>query len=331
MTRHPKRRDSDQAAVVRPPESRQLYPVPPGEPVIEGLRSDFVALERMLPALQNEEFTGYLRVHDETLNGVVLLNEGQVIEALFDIPPAVATGHRALSQVASVVLKGEGVVDLFELDEDMVISIYQLLTAPTIYSRLFARFVDVAGLIAYLSDEGINGSVVASNGDERGIMLFRDGVLLTAYTSRSNQPDSSEGMLMELFQNATTEIEVRGGPVPDAIPALDLLAATESAPLDRAAAVALMAQPETGSQIAQRMGEAEFHRAWTDRLIDMLDRVNASLGTRGLVAVRLLEDTPLELDAMRNAIDEIASMKFDGVPPETVADLAVELRGIAGS
>jgi hypothetical protein len=315
--------------MVRAAETMQLYPVPRGEPVVEGLRSDFVALDRMMLALAREQFTGYLRVHDEDLNGVVLLSDGDVIGALFDIAPAVATGQRALSLVASVVLKGDGVVDLFSLDDDMLLAIYQLVSAPTIYDRLYSRFIDVGGLVSYLSEEGINGSIIASNGDERGIMLVHDGVLLTAYTSRHFEPESAEGIMRELLENPTTEIEVRGGPLPEELETLDLEAALTASPMDRQALLATMSQPGPASSIPQRVSEADERAEWNDRLIRMLDVVEEALGENASEVARLLRDTTFDLAAVRNTIDEIESMRITAVPQEKMSTLAGELRGIA--
>ena len=94
----PQRRSSDTSQATRDPSAMQLYAMPPGES-LQRLRSDFVALDKMLATMENDRFTGYLRVHSDELNGVVLLLEGGVVETLFDMAPVVVTGQRALGIV----------------------------------------------------------------------------------------------------------------------------------------------------------------------------------------------------------------------------------------
>jgi hypothetical protein len=236
----------------------QLYAMPPGDN-LQRLRSDFVALEKMLGTMETDGFTGYLRVHSPELNGVVLLVEGGVVETLFDIPPVVVTGQRALGMVASAVAQGEGDLDIVALDADIVMGLYQLLTAPSLYENLYAQFVDVPALLEYLSETATSGSVIVTNGEEQGVILMRDGTLLTAYTSLSKNPESAPEMLIKLCQSPTTEIEVRSGAVPQEPPRLQLGSAVGLAGGgDLRAQVEEIAAAQSASGIPRRLSDADF-------------------------------------------------------------------------
>jgi hypothetical protein len=257
-TRDQRRRTSDQPKATRDRDAMQLYAMPPGES-LQRLRSDFVALDKMLTTMAGNGFTGYLRVHSEDLNGVVLLLEGGVVETLFDVAPVVVTGQRALGLVAATVAQGEGELDIVPLDAEVVMGLYQLLTAPSLYENLFARFVDVPGLLEYLSETGVSGSVIVTNGDEQGVILLRDGNLLTAYTSRSKNPESAPEMLMKLCQSPSTEIEVRSGALPETPPRLELTSAAQLASgRDLRAEIAEIARSESTSSIPRRVSDADF-------------------------------------------------------------------------
>ena len=257
-TRDQRRRTSDQPKDKRDMDAMQLYAMPPGES-LQRLRSDFVALDKMLATMAGNKFTGYLRVHSDDLNGVVLLVEGGVVETLFDIAPVVVTGQRALGLVAATVAQGEGELDIVPLDADVVLGLYQLLTAPSLYENLFARFVDVPGLLEYLSETGVSGSVIVTNGEEQGVILMRDGNLLTAYTSRSMNPESAPEMLMTLCQTPTTEIEVRSSNLPSDLPRMELTAALSmAAGRDLRAEIAAIAAEHPTSGIPRRLSDADF-------------------------------------------------------------------------
>ncbi|MGI8609610.1 MAG: hypothetical protein ACR2MY_10360 [Candidatus Dormibacteria bacterium] len=254
----PQRRTSDLPKSKRDMDAMQLYAMPPGES-LQRLRSDFVALDKMLATMAGNKFTGYLRVHSDELNGVVLLVEGGVVETLFDIAPVVVTGERALGLVAATVAAGEGELDIVSLDADVVMGVFQLLTAPSLYENLFARFVDVPGLLEYLSETGVSGSVIVTNGEEQGVILMREGNLLTAYTSRSMNPESAPEMLMKLCQTPTTEIEVRSGRLPENNPRLELTSALSlAAGRDLRQEIADMARSERASGIPRRLSDADF-------------------------------------------------------------------------
>jgi hypothetical protein len=254
----PRRRNSDSTSTTRDPDAIQLYAMPPGES-LQRLRCDFVALDKMLATMEGDKFTGYLRVHSEELNGVVLLLDGGVVETLFDMAPVVVTGQRALGIVAATVAQGEGELDIVALSPELVIGLYQLLTAPTLYENLFARFVDVPGLLEYLSETGISGSVIVTNGEEQGMILMREGELLTAYTSRSNNPQSAPEMLKDLCQSPDTAIEVRSGDLPADAPRLELSKAISlGAGRDLRTEIAEIASTQAASAIPRRLNDADF-------------------------------------------------------------------------
>jgi len=254
----PKRRTSDASSPTRDPSAMQLYSMPPGES-LQRLRSDFVALDKMLATMESDQFTGYLRVHSDELNGVVLLLEGGVVETLFDMAPVVVTGQRALGIVAATVAQGEGELDIVALGPEIVMGLYQLLTAPSVYENLFARFVDVPALLEYLSESGLSGSVIVTNGQEQGVVLMREGELLTAYTSRSLNPESAPEMMMQLCQNPETAIEVRGGVVPESPVRLELRKALSlGAGRDLRTEIAEIARTHASTAIPRRLSDADF-------------------------------------------------------------------------
>ncbi|GAC1334319.1 MAG: hypothetical protein NVSMB17_15800 [Candidatus Dormibacteria bacterium] len=251
----PRRRSSDTAPPTRDPADMQLYAMPPGES-LQRLRCDFVALDKMLATMDGSRFTGYLRVHGEGLNGVVLLLDGGVVESLFDMPPVVATGERALGIVGATVARGEGELDIVALSPEVVTGLYQLLTAPTLYENLFARFVDVPGLLEHLGETKTSGSVVVTDGEEHGVVLLREGAILAAYTADSDSTESAPEMVMHLCENPATAIEVRTGPLPRALERLELAKAISlGSGRDLRTEVEEIAKTQGGGAFPRRIGD----------------------------------------------------------------------------
>src|SRR6202022_1639899 len=61
----------------------ELYPLPAGKPIYEGLKSAFVDFPKLLRTLDTDKLTGYVRLEGPGFSGVLLLHDGHVLEALF--------------------------------------------------------------------------------------------------------------------------------------------------------------------------------------------------------------------------------------------------------
>src|SRR5207302_11076679 len=59
-----------------------LYPLPSGKPIYEGLKSAFVDFPKLLRTLDADKHTGYVRLDGADFAGVLLLHDGHVLEAL---------------------------------------------------------------------------------------------------------------------------------------------------------------------------------------------------------------------------------------------------------
>ncbi|MFN2465576.1 MAG: DUF4388 domain-containing protein [Candidatus Dormibacteria bacterium] len=216
-----RRRRTDQLPDTRPPETMVLYPMPRGKTIHEGLTAGFVDFPKLLRSLSKDKHSGYVRLSGEAFTGVLLFSSGAVVEALYDGDDRVSTGSAAFHQVGERIDEGEGALDVVHLTPEMVTGIYQLLTANSIYDRLLARFIKAEALLEYLTEQGTSGAVIVRHEDKSGIVLFREGEVLGAYTDESREVAESPEKVIALCEEATAEIEVRGGPVPATLPVME--------------------------------------------------------------------------------------------------------------
>ena len=194
--RGPKRRKTDVRPGTRPPETMQLYPVPMGKAIHEGLTTGFIDFPKLLRTLRRDNLTGYVRLQSETFRGVMLFSSGAVVEAIYDSAGSVSTGKDAFEAVNGDIEEGNGTLDVIQLSPEMVTALYQLLTAPSIYEKLVARFIKADALLDFLRDAKASGAVIVRSGEQNGIVLLRDGELLGAYTSASRDiSESAEKVL----------------------------------------------------------------------------------------------------------------------------------------
>jgi Domain of unknown function (DUF4388) len=191
-------------------EPVRVYPLPSGRAHYEGLKSAFVDFPRLLRTLRSDRHTGYVNLSGTGYSGVILLNDGQALQALCSNATAVQ-GESAFLQIRRHMDAGDGVIDVIELDAEMVTALAQLFTSPYLFSGLLGRFVNLDALLEYLSEERVSGSVVVQTPTEAGIILLRDGEILGAYTESQRSLDKATTAVAALATDRQSSIEVKGG------------------------------------------------------------------------------------------------------------------------
>jgi Domain of unknown function (DUF4388) len=204
----------------------RVYPLPSGRAHYEGLKSAFVDFPRLLRTLRSDRHTGYVNLSGSGYSGVILLNDGQALQALSTNGTAVQ-GEAAFLQIRRHMDAGDGVIDVIELEGDTVTALAQLFTSPYLYSGLLGRFVNLEALLEYLAEEHVSGSVVVQTPSEAGIILLRDGDILGTYTETQRSLDKATSAVASLATDRQSVIEVKGGD--SAIAAIDVDAALNRA------------------------------------------------------------------------------------------------------
>jgi Domain of unknown function (DUF4388) len=204
----------------------RVYPLPSGRAHYEGLKSAFVDFPRLLRTLRSDRHTGYVNLSGTGYSGVILLNDGQALQALCSNGTAVQ-GEAAFLQIRRHMDAGDGVIDVIELEGETVTALAQLFTSPYLYSGLLGRFVNLEALLEYLAEERVSGSVVVQTPTEAGIILLRDGDILGTYTESHRSLDKAATAVAALATDRQSVIEVKGGD--GAIAAIDVDAALNRA------------------------------------------------------------------------------------------------------
>jgi hypothetical protein len=187
-----------------------LYPLPSGKPIYEGLKSAFVDFPKLLRTLDADKHTGYVRLDGADFAGVLLLHDGHVLEALFSAGE-LTQGDRAFQNFRRRMERGEGLLDVIELAGETVVALAQLLTARPMFTGLLGRFVNFGSLLEYLGEEKVDGSVVVTGGSETGVILLRRGQIHGAYTQSQRDLVDSPSTIDNLASERDSRIEVKAG------------------------------------------------------------------------------------------------------------------------
>ena len=208
------------------PPLTDLYPLPSGKPIYEGLKSAFVDFPKLLRTLDGDKHTGYVRLDGADFAGVLLLHDGHVLEALFSAGE-LTQGERAFQQFRRRMERGEGLLDVIELSGETVVALAQLLTARPLFTGLLGRFINFDALLEYLAEEKVDGSLVVTGGTETGVILLRRGNIHGAYTQSQRDLVDNAGPITGLAGERTARIEVKAGA--GSPPGIDIEAALRTA------------------------------------------------------------------------------------------------------
>jgi hypothetical protein len=354
----PKRRRTDIRPGTRPPETMELYPVPMGELIYQSLTAAFVDFPKLLRSLSKDHHSGYVRLSGDDFNAVLLFSSGAVVEAIYDGHGEVLTGVNAFRRFGKDIDNSEGNLDVIALSPEMVTAIFQLLTAPSLYDKLTARFVKADQLLEHLSEEGISGAAVVRLEGQCGIVLYRQGVILGCYTDSSPAIEADPAKMLTLCQDPKAQIEVRGGPLPDTLPVLDSTpsgmtsaptasvpetpppaevpsvqaepAPEPAPPAEPAAALPAETVAASGTELAvSSNGAAAEEPDWATLLSAMAGRADAVLGTRSKKVKELLYSAGHNRQDVESTIDRISELSIMFVDPYKLTALAADMRQIA--
>ena len=188
-----------------------LYPLPSGRAQYEGLKSAFVDFPKLLRTLRGDQHTGYVRLSAPDFSGMLLFQQGHLLEARSSAVGAAAAGEPAFLAMRRTVEAGTGSLDVIDLAADTVEAIAQLLSAPLLFTGLLGRFVNFDALLAYLSEEISEGAVVVVGSADVGIILINEGRVLGAYTQSNPALSTAAAGVAKIATDKTARIEVKSG------------------------------------------------------------------------------------------------------------------------
>ena len=206
----------------QPRHGKEPIPVPAGEVVYDSLKTSFVDFPRLITTLENEGYTGYVRLLTESASGLILFRDGKAQECMFDPGDQPQRGSEALRSFNDEVTHGHGVLDVVGLPEEIVDGLYDLVVARPVYTELYAAWVDMPALLDYLHDQKLTGSVMVRGQGGTGIIILTEGKATGAYTSESRSIDEDPKVVLELCSDKNAMIEVKSADGAAGRPPLDV-------------------------------------------------------------------------------------------------------------
>lgn len=194
----------------RPDDSgEEALPLPTGTSVYDSLTTKFVAFPRLLETLAEAAHSGYVKLVAPGANGIVLLREGRVVDALYRAQESLQRGNAALDSIQGAVSEGSGVLDIVALEPAIVDGLHGVASGRTVYPDLIASWVNPDGLVSHLKDRGFSGSLIVTSDAGRGVIIFAGGNVSASFTTASRQLAPNEKEVLALCGDSQARLEVR--------------------------------------------------------------------------------------------------------------------------
>lgn len=132
---------------------------PKGQTVYENLNTSFTQLDALLAELKSNQFTGYLRLTAWEYEGILLLDTGNVVNALEEARGQRRTGPAAAAAIGAKAREKDGALGVYRLSGEMALLLAGLLESELLYKDLDSAFTSLDKLIAKLQSERHTGYV----------------------------------------------------------------------------------------------------------------------------------------------------------------------------
>jgi len=212
----------------RPFRRRNGIPLPPGTP----LEIDLPAGSGLMPILdrlEREEVSGYVTWFSDTAEGLLLLYQGQVIDAHWaevHTPTTLADGH-AVRHFAAAALADRGVdrpVAVYQLDPDFVWSYSALAYGAPQSSMQDMDHVRLPALLERLAAAGQTGCVKVVAGHQAAYLFLCNGRTLGEFRALPDGLESAPGRALTLVRQPGSLVDLYSAPSPAELLALNAAA-----------------------------------------------------------------------------------------------------------
>ncbi len=156
--------------------------LPRKDPYHKGLKTNYVFIESLVKELRKEEFNGFIELLKEGYKGLILIKNGNVIDARHEIngeekdAPAVDVMKRILEESRAP----EGIINVFKLPEQLTLYFSRQFRREPLYKDLSTSFIDPVGLVAKLQKERFTGHIeIVFPQEEGNVAIFlKDGKII---------------------------------------------------------------------------------------------------------------------------------------------------------
>ncbi len=247
---------------------------PKRDSVYQNLNTSFTNFGELLVDLQGNSFTGVVQVSYWEYEGVLLLDSGNIINAIEEINGTILTGQSAVVTVTEKAKEKDGAISVFSQKGDMITMLASVAKSEIVYENLSTEFTSLDALITKLQSEDHTGYIevdFSSNGQKGFIFLLAGQVIEALLLVRGEEISGSTVItrILELTSSTGAVFSVYKAAVEDALSESEMIKASSNLPQLLEVWGAVIQAVESAADLL--LGKDEFLRGFKDVLIEKAD------------------------------------------------------------
>lgn len=153
---------------------------PKGQTIYENLNTSFIQLDAMLNELKSNQFTGYIHLTAWEYDGTLLLDTGNIVNAIEQIQDQRRHGIQAAEGIAAKGHEKDGAVSVYRLSPEMTQLLANLFFSEPIYKDLSSDLTGLDKLLGKLQSEKHTGYIEVNmpKSKSSASIFMRDGHIL---------------------------------------------------------------------------------------------------------------------------------------------------------
>ena len=164
--------------------------IPKHDAVYQNLNTSFTNFSELLVDLKENSFTGCIQVSFWEYDGVLLMDNGNIINAVEEINGNLISGQGAVKLVTTKAKEKDGAISVYSLKGDMVTMLASVVKSEILFENLSTEFTSLEALISKLQAEDHTGyiEVKFQGGQQEGhIFLLAGRVIESLLTNRGEE------------------------------------------------------------------------------------------------------------------------------------------------
>ena len=179
---------------------------PKKDAIYQNLNTSFTNFGELLVDLKENSFTGVVQISYWEYEGILLLDTGNIINAVEEIDGKVITGQGAVKKVTGKAKEKDGAVSVYPQKEDMITMLASVANSKVIYKDLSTDFTSLDALISKLQTEDHTGYIEVSFevNQQSGYIFLLDGKAIDSLITARGEEISGPAVLNRILELTST-------------------------------------------------------------------------------------------------------------------------------
>ena len=175
---------------------------PKRDSVYQNLNTSFTNFGELLVDLKENSFTGVVQVSYWEYDGILLLDSGNIINAIEEIKGTAITGQRAVKNVTDKAKEKDGAISVFSQKDDMITMLASVAKSEIVYENLSTEFTSLDALVTKLKNEDHTGyiEITFEGSDQRGFIFLLGGRVIEALLTGRGEEVSGSTVIKRILE-----------------------------------------------------------------------------------------------------------------------------------